>query len=288
MSNYIKYGLTYTYCAILLYFFYKLYSFFLYNSIEIINVISLEGIFSLLGMCSVLLLFICLYKITFYKYPDNFYEKEEFNLTNPEYSRENVCYQIYEAMERNPLDLFFDEEICEICLIKKDKSTNHCHACNKCVKNFYFHSKFFGLCFSRENIYNYVLLKLSLAMINYALIYLIFHSTSIEAIQSVSSFSKKESIYTSTYMTTNLYIFVINSSLANLFFVVLLFIIGTLFLQKALGYIICIGYKTTYYNMFRYHKRSVGVIQQRMKLFYNIPEMNLISIKEFFKNLFQK
>ena len=39
-------------------------------------------------------------------------------------------------------------------------------------------------------------------------------------------------------------------------------------------------YKTTYYNMFRMHKKSVGIIQPRGNLYYNVPQMNLFSFLE--------
>lgn len=247
---------------------------------KIIEYSYFQSLVDLWQISSFFTLIICMIRFTFYKYPDNFYEESQYNLTNPEYARENVCHQIYDAMERNPLDLFFEEEICEICLIKKDKNTNHCHICNKCVKDFYFHSKLLDICFSKQNINYYIVLLSSFAAIHFYIVVLLFKVLDIE-----TQGTDKISIYNSENYTTNLVIFFINASFNKIFSCLFFFITGVIYFQKLMTLIICLGYKTTYYNMFRYHKRSVGVIQQRGNLYYNIPLMNLTSLKDFLLNL---
>ena len=49
-----------------------------------------------------------------------------------------------------------DTEICEICLNKKLRTTQHCLICDKCVKNFYFHSQIYNICIHRNNSLYYI------------------------------------------------------------------------------------------------------------------------------------
>jgi ankyrin repeat protein len=276
-SKLIKMGMLWVYSILLCDYFFIL---FIISKSKEEEYGYLQTTIDLWQISSLFTLILCMIKFTFYKYTDNFYEENQYNLTNPNYARENVCHQIYEAMERNPLDLFFEEEICEICLIRKDKSTNHCHMCRKCVKDFYFHSKLLNICFSKQNISYYIMLLSSFAAVHIYIVGLLFQVLDIES-QGVD----KKSIYTSENYTTNLVIFFMNASFYKIFLCLFFFITGVLYFQKLMTLVICLGYKTTYYNMFRYHKRSVGVIQQRGNLYYNIPQMNLISLKEFFVNL---
>jgi hypothetical protein len=264
------------------YFFYTIEN---QNSHTLADLISMKTIWNAWQISSVITLVVCLVKFSYYHYKDDFYHKEQYVLNNPEYSSDTVCRHIYEAMERNPIDLIFEEEICEICLIKKDKDRNHCHSCNKCVKDFYFHSKFFNICFSRSNISYYILLLSSLCALHFSIVALIFSLTDIDSNSKIGQNSK--TIYVSQYYTTNFIIFLINAGLIRILFSLLMFVSGVLLLQKSFCLILCYGYKTTYYNMFRMHKRSVGIIQARGNLYYNVPQMNLISLWEFIKNLFK-
>ena len=60
-----------------------------------------------------------------------------------------------------------ENEICEFCLIKKQKSTYHCIKCNKCVKEYYFHSNIFNVCIHRNNILFYILILFPIFMLNF-------------------------------------------------------------------------------------------------------------------------
>lgn len=286
-ATWVKLSAFWAYSMLLCFTFYNLYFYNLFNDVSSNSnsdsgLFSLDTFFSIWQLISIFTLFISMFKFTFHKYKEGFFEENQYNLTNPQYTRENVCYQIYEAMERNPLDLFFEEEICEVCLIKKEKSTIHCNICKKCVKDFYFHSKFFNICFSKENILNYILLLFSFSTLHFSLAYLIYKIVDIQSDKPAGS----NTIYSSNYLSTNLVFFILNASFVKLLSVFILFVASVLFFQKLLTLLACLGYKTTYYNMFRYHKRSVGVIQPRMNLYYNIPQMNLISLPSFIKNLF--
>ena len=75
-------------------------------------------------------------------------------------------------MDSNNNELSPIDELCFICLTEKYMHLEHCKVCNKCVKNFHFHSKYFNTCFGDANIRPYILfLLLSLAS---SVIYLIF------------------------------------------------------------------------------------------------------------------
>ena len=54
--------------------------------------------------------------------------------------------------ELTPLD-----ELCLICLTEKYVHLEHCKVCNKCVKHFHLHSRFFNKCFGDANIRPYLL-----------------------------------------------------------------------------------------------------------------------------------
>ena len=49
-----------------------------------------------------------------------------------------------------------ENEICEICLKRKIRTTHHCLICNRCVKNFYFHSEIYDICIHRNNVWLYL------------------------------------------------------------------------------------------------------------------------------------
>ncbi len=230
--------------------------------------------------------------------PENIHNNEKrikepyYDYNNCNHNSDNCLNILYQAVERNPFDLFFEEEICEICLIKKNKNTNHCFVCNRCVKEFYFHSKFFNMCFHRKNIYQYILFYSSLMAIHFSFILFMVYKVS-------NDFSKANnpekdfvdiplSLYQSEYLLTNLITFLINLNLSGFLFVLISFILTVIFFQKWSVMLICVGYKVTYHNMFRMHKKAVGKIEPRKGKICNIPEVNTISICEFVKNLLKK
>jgi hypothetical protein len=198
--------------------------------------------------------------------------ENKYVLNVAEHMRDNVLGQVYEAMESNPLDIFFVDEICEICLIRKHVSTNHCNKCNQCVHDFYFHSKLLNQCFSRQNIKYYIFLLNSLAGLHIALIYFMVTSLEVEFTENI---------------LCNIFIYFMNISKTHLLAFLYLFITSILMLQTAISLIICLGTRTTYYNMFRYHKRSLGNIQRRQNVYINSPATNHMKLVEFIKNLFK-
>lgn len=295
-GNYIKYFPLLVYILTMFFLTYRLSNFILSNLEDGLNLTNLFSLFTFLNIFMYLAIFISislLYKFYFYKYQTKFYDETQYNLTNPLYSTDHVAHQIYQAMERNPLDIFFEEEICEICLTKKAKSTNHCHDCKRCVPDFYFHSKFFNICFSRKNIYSYILFLSCIVLIHFGLMHFTYLSLDYEIVNSFpdSKYIGEDSyghktIYSSDNLTTNIITFLMNISLIRLIWILGLFVTGVLYLQSILSYILCAGYNVTYYNMFRYHKKSLGEIKLRNNLYYNIPHVNLVSLPRFVKNLF--
>jgi hypothetical protein len=222
-------------------------------------------VFNVVGLFFFLLMWIFrLIKVTY----DN-----QYSLTIPEHSRDNVVGQIVEAMESNPLDIFFEDEICCVCLIKKEKTTNHCHSCKRCVKDFYFHSKLLNMCFSKENIKYYLLLVNSLMGLHCALIYFMVMTLDVA--------------FSNTSTLNNIWIFLTNQSFGQFFFFVYLFVTSALMAQKVMAILICFGLRTTYYNVYRYHKKSIGNIRRRQNVYINAPESNDITLTGFVKNLFK-
>jgi ankyrin repeat protein len=297
-KSYVKYSAIFFYLFTMLYFTFSLNILIFRNSPEIQSITDYFTFFNYLIFelyAAYIIASYILSKFMFYKYEEKFYDETQYNLTNPLYLTDHVAHQIYQAMERNPLDLFFEEEICEVCLTKKAKSTNHCHICKKCVPNFYFHSKLLGVCFSRSNVFWYILLLPCLAFIHTGLIYFIYLSVDYETLKNFpdSEFISENSnrvktIYSSNYFTSNLISFVFNSTCTKLFGAFILFVTAVLYLQTVFSLILCIGYNVTYYNMFRYHKKSLGEIRLRNNLYYNIPHVNLLSFPNFVRNLIGK
>jgi len=215
-----------------------------------------------------------------------------YEFVNANYNSDNVLNILNQAVERNPLDFFFEEELCEICLIKKNKDTNHCHVCNRCIKEFYFHSKFLNVCFHRKNIYFYILFYCSLMAIHAAFILFLFFKVS-------NDFSKANNpdeefidiptvLYQSESYISNFVTFLINLSFYELAFVLICLLKSILCLQNWVIIFFCVGYRVTYYNMFRMHKKAVGILQYRQEKICNIPKVNTISLYEFIKNIFKK
>ena len=215
-----------------------------------------------------------------------------YDYLNCEHNSDNVLNILFQAVERNPIDIFFEEEFCEICLIKKDKSTNHCHVCNRCVKEFYFHSKLFNVCFHRRNISYYIMFYSSIMAIHLSFIYFLVYKISNDA--SKLNNPEKDfvdiplSLYQSEQLFTNIFIFLINLDLTNSIFLLMNIIGSVLFFQNWMVMLICLGFKVSYNNMFRMHKKAVGKLEKRQNTLCNIPQVNTVSICEFVKNLFKK
>lgn len=286
---FFKYLFLFLYNFLICYFLYHL---FLINTkrldsgFTIKNMIEISKILYIIPVNFCLLVFLCIYrkqkieKQLFSIYDDNkkiksFYELQ-YTLNHPGHRLENVCHQIHQAMERNPLDLFFEDKICEVCLIKKGINTNHCNVCKRCVKFFYFHSKLLNVCFNVRNIYYYILYLSSIIGIHFSILTLFYSTIDI---------NNEVSIYESDYMLGNLCIFMMNINI--MYWILILYLLCSIIylIPKILSFIICIGYRVSYYNIYRYHKKSIGKIVMRETQFFNVPHMNETSVKEFIKNL---
>ena len=156
--------------------------------------------------------------------------------------------------ENKPLNLPPLENTCPICLyIIDNNKIIHCNTCNKCVENFYFHSKLFNVCFKKDNIKYYIIYKISI--INYYY-----------------------------YLIKNIYI---NFKIKYIPLLLYLLIIITIHLGHCFSILCCILFDINYKNLFRYHKTPIGTKQERKnKLIYEIPTYNLINFKMMIKNLF--
>lgn len=214
------------------------------------------------------------------------FKEPYYKFDNSQHNSDNILNILYQSVERNPLDMVFEEELCEICLIKKDKSTNHCYICNRCVKEHYFHSKFFNFCFHRKNIFYYILFFYSLMAIHLSYIYLIYNEIDMNH-KNEEGINESESLYDSSYLTTNIVTFLLNIDFKGSLLLSYSFIMAILFFQQWSIMLLCYGYRVTYYNMFRMHKKCVGKLEQRKGKICNIPIVNTVSICDFIINLFK-
>ena len=125
-------------------------------------------------------------------------------------------------MQIDIVNTFFEEQICEVCLIKKEKTDNHCDTCNRCVRDFYFHSNFFNKCFNKKNILYFITLFYSLACINIILIN-----------QYYESYLKSVESNISTYLSTNIIYMLLDMSVFKLLLLVYIIVETVYFLQTA-------------------------------------------------------
>lgn len=71
---------------------------------------------------------------------------------------ENVVKILCYEMDSPHLDEMTKmDELCLVCLSEKYVHLEHCKTCNKCVRHFHVHSKFFNKCFGDANIRPYIL-----------------------------------------------------------------------------------------------------------------------------------
>lgn len=225
---------------------------------------------------SILVLIVSLFKIIFSK---TFYFFQ-YSLSNPIHRSENVCAKLVEAIESDPLTIFFEDEICEVCLIKQDRLTNHCNICNKCVKNFHFHSKILNVCFDKNNIKSYVqFLSAVFTLLNF-FIFLRFYRISIDVLgDNYYLFFPKENGFFANFLK-----FVYYENPFTTIIIFLFLIVSILLTCRLISIVICIGFNESYYNAFRTHKRISGEMQKRGESFHSIPKMNTVALKDFYSN----
>ena len=231
--------------------------------------------FKLSALISTFMFFHCFYKL----YKDNI---ESFHMDKNSLTDDNhVLKTLYEVSLINQIDIFFEERICEVCLIRKEVHDNHCDICKVCVKNFFFHSNYFNRCVNKKNVFNYILMMLAMGVLNLYLFNLFC--------QYLLSLYPN---YTySDYSSTNFIFLLMNTSYFNLAIFLFLLIEAICYFQIFYVCICCLGYNTTYYNIFRYHKKVMGTYQSRtnfsnkQQTLCNIPECNVVTRKEFMDNL---
>ena len=152
----------------------------------------------------------------------------------------------------NKKDIFgypYETEICEFCLTQKEVSTHHCLKCDKCVKNYFFHSNLFNKCIHRNNVKGYIL-------------YLFF----IFILHIILGFSSLNFTY---------------------FFAVYAIIYDGILFGKIVSLLLCIGYDITYHTAYNYHKvdNYMNNIQMRNNSHFAIPKMNLVNNVECLSNV---
>lgn len=186
-------------------------------------------------------------------------------------SANNVFNSLSDILQKKQLELFPTEEtICQVCLIHKDKSTNHCRSCKRCVRQLYFHSALFNRCFNKTNVYLYILFLLSMALIHGSYI--------------ISLWKLYNNSLSSNYIFTQIIIWLFTTSPLIAIMIIYMIVICGIIMGKLLTLIICLGTDVPYYNMFRYHKKEIGEKMKRSGVYVGIPKTNLNTCKEFFFN----
>ena len=244
-----------------------------YNSIDNIAMMTLDIIIKTYFLSNFLFFiygYIKLYLIN-NELPGHYLSKN--SLTN----QYNVIKLLSDSMSINILNTFFEENICEVCLIKKEKSDNHCDTCNRCVRDFYFHSNFFNKCFNKKNILYYITIFSSLACINIILINSYYESY----LRNIEVDKKSE------YMISNLIFMVLSMNFIKILLLIYIIVETVYFFQTSFINFLCIGYDVPYYNIFRYHKKTIGVFQQRFKTICNIPQPSVVTFQEFWINVYK-
>ena len=184
----------------------------------------------------------------------------------------NIIFTTKDKMLHNIFELPTEHEGCPICLITKDKTTIHCNRCNKCVKNFYFHSHILDICISKANLSHYMILVSCIWFIHFSLIG--------QLVNVISPASLSE------YTFANVYYFISKVGIIGLMLVLYLLISGILLFGLTCELIVCKGCDVSYYLMFNAHKIAYGVIEQRGNSDVCIAKANAVSMREFMRNLF--
>lgn len=179
-------------------------------------------------------------------YPNSF-ENMRYSFSQKD---SNILSIINKALDdKNILEYPYETEICEFCLIRKEVSTRHCHKCDKCVKQYFFHSNLFNKCIHRNNVWGYILYLLFIFLLHIIL-----------ALSSIKS----------TY-----------------FFTVYAIIYDGVLFGKILSLLLCLGYEVTYHTAYNYHKvdNYMDNIEERNTRCYAIPKMNTISYTKCLSNI---
>ena len=231
-------------------------------------------------LSTILFILYSVYYLFYNKTPEkikNFYTKNKYNYNDLGTQTDTVLFHTQQAFERNIFNLCEKGESCPICLIKKSKSTVHCNVCNKCVNNFYFHSKFLDLCINDENVGYYITLILCVWFIHFSLI------AQIKQIITVDYYNDNKD---EQYFFAMIYYFFGEASLLLILVVLFLLISGILLFGFNMDLLICKGAQTTYYLMFNTHKIPSGKIMKRKEKYCNIPKINTVNFGTFIKNFF--
>ena len=183
----------------------------------------------------------------------------------------NLLNKVKNALLNKITDLPSIDETCPSCLIVKTKNEIHCHQCKTCFKNLYFHSNFFSICFTRNNIKYYLLFLFSITYFYFNVVMKIFYTK--EKKYKIIIFVFKQ-IFSKCGFFNFFY---------GLFFLFLIFI----HLTQIISIIICIGCNVPYKNMFKYSKKIIGNLELRKNLYYQIPQINTVNICTFIKNIFK-
>lgn len=181
----------------------------------------------------------------------------------------SLAESIHNILVDNLLQLPSIIEICPKCSIRKNEKYNHCNICDCCIKDFYFHSTLFNFCINRKNVRWYILFLIFLMIL----------------FVNIAYQGEYDILQEQTFLFIKITKIITKSSIAKLLIESFLIILGIICLGKALVLIICLGMNVSYYNMFRYHKRELGLIKERNKLYFQIPEVYFASICQFLKNV---
>ena len=184
--------------------------------------------------------------IQYFKNDKEVFIEERYNLNDVE---NNFLHQY--ILVNDPLKVHLlpssKNNICEICLRIKDKYTFHCMKCDKCVKNYYFHSYIYNFCIHRKNIWYY----------NMTLLFLSLH------------------------------LFMIGNNTENIFIKLILYFFIIFIFGKIFSIIICIGSNTPYKIAYSEEEEYLeDHIEVRNRNYAPALKMNTISFVDFIKNLF--
>jgi len=190
-------------------------------------------------------------------------------------NEENVLNEVNQVFKTNLFSMFFEEEICEICLIRKDIYTIHCKTCNKCVENFHFHSIIFNNCISMENMRPYFLYEATNLFICILLIVIFYYWVN-------EGYPRNN-----YYLITNLMYMIVGPSFKHLVLSIYIFISMIYSFQVICVLLVCLGYKTTYHMLFRNHKIKNHYIQMKNKMLYFTVDTNKYTFFQAIFNIFK-
>ena len=288
INTFIKYLSLILYCIVTVYcffYYFEVYNFHLENSDN--SIISFSTLKMAWDLSSILTLILAILKFIQLSFSQ---ENEDIVAKKYTYDEDssNALNHIRDAVSKDHLKLPLETDYCEVCLTRREENGRflnmaHCSEINNCVINFHFFSRVLNLVISKSNLIYYIMLINSLIGMNLSIIYFLYSITDFEC-----RINNSISIYVCESPIYNICIFLSHLSYTKLLLVAYLFIFSSYLLQILLAIFIALGYRSTYYFLWKLHKpyyKPILRLRNNKSSVCNVPPGPLLGTRGFLKNI---